>query len=66
MSVRVWIRPSELGEQGYSIDFPEADAYTRTKGGTLVLTATDREGSGEVGRVEPDRWDAVVVIEVEA
>lgn len=61
--VRVWMRPSELGEQGYSIDFPEATGYTRLKGGALILTADERGDDTQVGRVEPERWDAVVVLE---
>lgn len=63
MSVRVWLKPNELGEQGYSIDFPEADGYRVMKDGTLRLTVEDREADGQVGRVVAGRWDAVVVLE---
>lgn len=63
MTVRVWMKPSDLGECGYSIDFPDADNYTRLKNGVLVLTTELREDSGECGRVQADRWDAVVVME---
>lgn len=67
MTVRVWLKPNDLGETGYFIDFPEADNYalTRLKNGTNVLSLTSslREGTGEVGRISGDRWDAVVVMD---
>lgn len=68
MTVRVWMRPSELGEQGYTIDFP-ADSYKQLKSGALMLLQENPDAEGDedgaliVGRVEPDRYDAAVILE---
>lgn len=63
MTVRIWMRPNELGECGYHVDFEGADNYCILKNKTLVLTTDAREDTGEVGRVQGERWDAVMVME---
>lgn len=66
MAVRVWMKPSDLGEAGYTIDFA-ADDWRRLKSGALHLireTGTDAAPEEEiVGRVEANRWDAALILE---
>lgn len=65
MTVRVWMKPSELGEQGYTVDF-DADDWRRLKDGAIRLDRwqdDDKDASEIVGRVEAGRWDAVIVVE---
>ena len=65
MTVRVWMRPSELGEQGYSIDVPEANAARIMDDGTLRLRyrEDDESEAQSVGRVAAGRWDLYVVLD---
>ena len=65
MTVRVWFRPSELGECGYHQDF-EADDWRRLKDGSLHLTRDVDDLEHVVGRIQADRWDAVLILEDEA
>lgn len=62
MSVRVWLKPTELGEAGYFIDFDATDYAVRVVKGNryyLILLGKDEK---EVGRVETGRWDAAEIM----
>lgn len=57
MTVRVWLKPNELGEQGYFIEFAEAGGYEAIEDGSLLLFA-GRSQDTQVGIVNVGRWDA--------
>lgn len=65
MTVRVWMKPTELGEAGYHVDFERAEDYTvkRLKDGTRYLVLLAAEDAKEIGRVEAGRWDAALILE---
>jgi hypothetical protein len=58
MSVRVWMKPSDLGDQAYFIVFAEADGYEVIADQTLLMYA----GKTQVAIVAPDRWEAAEVV----
>lgn len=60
MTVRVWLKPNELGDAGSVIEFGEASGYEATDDGTLLLFGDDEV---QVGLVNVGRWDACVVVE---
>lgn len=63
MTVRVFMKPNELGEAGYHIDFEQADDYHRRKSGALALTFTADDGEEyECAQVQADRWDAAELL----
>ena len=63
MTVRVWMRASELGDAGLVVEFDEAEGYDVHEDGTLLLTrGGDDDEDVQVGLVYPGRWDACVVL----
>lgn len=64
MTVRVWLKPNELGDAGSVIEFGEASGYEATDDGTLLLFQGGADDEDvQVGLVNVGRWDACVVVE---
>lgn len=66
MTVRVWMKPNELGDRGYFIAFDRADGYEVHDDGTLLLFSGEGDEPTQVGLVSPERWDAAQLLEEES